>query len=232
MSWTKLTTLLCGLALFCVGPVIARNDLDAVKVDAAHHKVEFENEQVRVVRWVIPPGEKTLNHSHPNMVSIYFSDVTAKATTPDGKSNEVHAKAGSVAWRAPGTHVVENLGTQPMKGILVEPKKPSSALPTGAQDVVAVDPKHNKVEFENEQVRVIRYHFEPGDQSPMHGHPDSVQVLLTDSKANMTTADGKTGVNGKAEEVHWRPATQHAVENTGSQAYEGILVELKGAPKS
>lgn len=220
------------LALVCLGASPApAQDLDAVKADAAHHKVEFENDQVRVVRYVIAPGDKTANHSHPNNVNIFLSDVNAKVTTPDGKTAELHAKAGSAAWRGPVTHLVENAGDKPIKGILVEPKKPASALPAGAQDVVAADPKHTKLEFENEQVRVVRYHYEPGEKSPMHGHPDNVQIMLTDAMANFTTADGKTAPgSGKAGEARWRQAGQHAVQNTGAKAFEGLLVEMKGAP--
>jgi quercetin dioxygenase-like cupin family protein len=229
--WTRFTVLGFALTLLCVGLAHAQDNLDSVVADAAHHKVEFENEQVRVVRWVIPPGEKTANHSHPAVVSIYLTDINGRATTPDGKSTDLHAKAGTVAWRGPVTHVVENLGTQPMGGVLVEIRNPSSALPAGAQDVVTADPKHDKVEFENQQIRVIRYHYEPGEKSPMHGHPDNVQVLLTDSKAVVTTSDGKTApIAGKAGETHWRSATQHSVKNTGDQAFEGILIEMKGAP--
>ena len=226
--FVSLMALLFALTLICVAPVVAQDNLDAVKADAAHHKVEFENDQVRVVRWVIPPGEKTANHSHPNNVNILLADANAKVTTPDGKTNDLHAKAGAATWRAAGTHIVENVGTQPMQGILVEPKKPSSKVPAGAPDVVTADPKHSKVEFENDQIRVIRYHYEAGEGSPMHGHPDNVQVFLTDSKAKTTTADGKsTEAAGKAGQVTWRPATQHAIQNTGA-AFEGILVEMKG----
>ena len=229
---TWITALIFGLTLVCLSTSpAAAQDLDAVKADAAHHKVEFENDQVRVVRYVIPPGDKTANHSHPNNVNIFLADANGKITTPDGKTAELHGKAGAVAWRGPITHVVENTGDKPIEGILVEPKKPSSALPAGALDVVAADPTHSKVEFENDQVRVIRYHFDPGDKSPMHGHPDNVQVLLTDSNANVTTPDGKTApISGKAGEAHWRQAGQHWVQNTGDKAFEGILVEMKGAP--
>ena len=229
---TWITALIFGLALVCRGtsPAVAQ-DLDSVKADTAHHKLEFENEQVRVVRYRIAPGDKTANHSHPNNVNIPLTEVNAKFTTPDGKTAEVHGKAGAVAWRGATTHVVENTGDKPIEGILVEPKKPSSALPAGAQDVVAADPTHSKVEFENDQVRVIRYHFDPGDKSPMHGHPDNVQVLLTDSQANVTTPDGKTApISGKAGDARWRRAGQHVVENTSDKAFEGILVEMKGTP--
>lgn len=231
---TWITALILGLASVCLGTSpAAAQDLDAVKADAAHHKVESENDQVRVVRYVIPPGDKTANHTHPNNVNIYLTDANAKITTPDGKTAEVHGKAGAAAWRNPTTHVVENTGDKPIEGILVEPKKPSSALPAGALDVVAADPKHSKVEFENDQVRVIRYHYDPGDKSPMHGHPDNVQVMLTDSNSSVTTPDGKTAPgSGKAGEARWRQAGQHLVQNTGDKAFEGILVEMKGAPGS
>jgi quercetin dioxygenase-like cupin family protein len=228
---TWITALLFGLALAVGMSPAAAQDIDAVTADAAHHKVEFENDQVRVIRYLIPPGDKTANHSHPTSVNIFLSDVNAKFTTPDGKTGEIHGKAGTAAWRNPTTHVVENTGDKPIEGIMVEPKKPSSALPAGALDVVAADPKHSKVEFENDQVRVIRYHYDPGDKSAMHGHPDNVQVLLTDTTANVTTPDGKTAPgSGKAGEARWRQAGQHVVENTGDKPFEGILVEMKGTP--
>ena len=107
----------------------------------------------------------------------------------------------------------------------------ASALPSGALDVVTADSKHNKVEFENQQVRVIPYHYEPGEKSPMHGHPDNGQVMLTDSEANVTTPSCKTDLSsGKAGQARWRQAGQHVVENTGDKALEGILVEMKGRP--
>lgn len=65
----------------------------------------------------------------------------------------------------------------------------------------------------------------------MHGHPDNVQVLLTDLNVSLTTADGKTQtVTGKAGEVRWRPATQHAGKILGDKPLEQIVVEMKGAP--
>ena len=231
LTWS--TALLFAFALVCVGvaPAVAQEDLDSVKADAAHHKVEFENDQVRVVRYMLAPGDKTAKHSHPNLVNIPLTDANVKITTPDGKTTEVHGKAGAAGWRGATTHVVENIGDKPLEGILVEPKKPASARPAGTQDEVAVDPKHIKLEFENEQVRVFRYHFDPGEKSTNHGHPDNVQVLLTDHKANVTTPDGKTTPGaGKAGEARWRPAIQHVVQNTGDKPFEGIVVEMKGTP--
>nr|NIR51506.1 hypothetical protein [candidate division KSB1 bacterium]NIS26908.1 hypothetical protein [candidate division KSB1 bacterium]NIT73741.1 hypothetical protein [candidate division KSB1 bacterium]NIU27639.1 hypothetical protein [candidate division KSB1 bacterium]NIU94275.1 hypothetical protein [candidate division KSB1 bacterium] len=41
-----------------------------------------------------------------------------------------------------------------------------------AQDATKVDPKHYKVEFENDQVRVLRISYGPGEKSVMHEHPE------------------------------------------------------------
>lgn len=224
---TNLTTLLFVPTLTAFA--LAQDDLDSIKVDPSHHKVVYENDQVRVVSWSIPVGDKTLNHSHPNNLSIVLTAYNGKVTTADGKTNEVHLKAGSTTWREAGTHVVENIGKEPMVGIIIEPKKPASARPAGSADPVVVDPKHQKVEFENEQIRVIREH--QSKAFPMHGHPDNVQVLLTDLNAKLITADGKTQiVTGKAGEVRWRSATQHAGQILGDKPVEQIVVEMKGAP--
>lgn len=224
---TWLATLLLALAVTV--PAVAQHDLDSIKVDPAHHQVVFENDQVRVVRWVIPAGDKTLNHSHPNNLNVVLTDYNAKVTTPDGKTADVHLKAGSTTWREAGAHLVENLGKTPMTGIIIEPKKPASARPTGSADPAAVDPQHQKVQFENEQIRVIRER--QSGSFPKHGHPDNVQVLLTDMNGSLTTGDGKTQtVTGKAGDVRWRSATEHVGKNLASQPFEQIVIEMKGAP--
>ncbi len=57
------------------------------------------------------------------------------------------------------------------------------ALAAKAQDPVKVDPKHYKVEFENDQVRVLRIHYGPHERSVMHAHPNAVAVFLSDQRA-------------------------------------------------
>ena len=61
-----------------------------------------------------------------------------------------------------------------------------------AQDATVVDPDHYKVEFENEEVRVLRITYGPGEKSVMHSHPEGVAVFLTDGNVEFTLPDGKT----------------------------------------
>jgi quercetin dioxygenase-like cupin family protein len=97
-----------------------------------------------------------------------------------------------------------------------------------AQDAVKVDPKHYKVEFENDKVRVLRITYAPGEKSVMHGHPDAFAVFLTDEKGKFTLPDGKTLETAqKAGTTLWTPAGKHLPENTGNKPFELILVELK-----
>ena len=68
---------------------------DPVKVDSKHYKVEFENDRVRVVRIKYKAREKSVMHSHPESSAVFLTDAHAKFTYPDGKSEDIKAKAGS-----------------------------------------------------------------------------------------------------------------------------------------
>jgi quercetin dioxygenase-like cupin family protein len=96
---------------------------DPVKVDGNHYKVEFENDQVRVLRIKVGPKEKSIMHQHPNAVAIFMTDVNGKFTFPDGKSEAVTSKAGEIRWTPAITHLPENAGDQPFEVILVELKQ-------------------------------------------------------------------------------------------------------------
>jgi quercetin dioxygenase-like cupin family protein len=108
----------------------------------------------------------------------------------------------------------------------------ATAMSGYAQNAVAVDPKHYKVELENEQVRVLRINYGPGEKSVMHQHPASVAVFLTDAQAKFTTADGKSQERTvKAGTAVWGDTEKHLPENVGDKPFELILVELKKSGK-
>jgi quercetin dioxygenase-like cupin family protein len=98
-----------------------------------------------------------------------------------------------------------------------------------AQDAVKADPKHYSVVSENDQVRILKVHYGPHEKSVMHSHPDTVAVFLTDAKAQFTFPDGtKQEVNLKAGDSQYSKAATHLPENTGDNAMDLIVVELKG----
>jgi uncharacterized RmlC-like cupin family protein len=96
------------------------------------------------------------------------------------------------------------------------------------QDPVKVDPKHYKVELENEQVRVLRINYGAQEKSVMHSHPDGVAIFQKDIHCRFTFPDGKTEEQRfRAGETLYMPAGSHLPENLSDQPFEVILVELK-----
>ncbi len=106
-----------------------------------------------------------------------------------------------------------------------------AVLAAPAQDPVKLDPKHYKVEFENERVRVLRVRHDPHDLAPLHTHPAGVVVWLTDAHERLTSADGKTQEShANAGQVSWSPGATHTVENLSDAPFEAVVVELKAQP--
>lgn len=100
------------------------------------------------------------------------------------------------------------------------------------QDPTEVDAKHYTVVFENDQVRVLRISYSPGEKSVMHEHPNGVAVFLTDGDTEMKLGDGTTIEDiRKSGEAIWAPEGKHLPKNIGDNKSELILVELKSQPK-
>jgi quercetin dioxygenase-like cupin family protein len=115
-----------GVGAILIGPPVTAQD--AAKVDAKHYKVEFENDQVRVLRITYGPHEKSAMHSHPASVVVFLTDGHGKFLMPGGKTQEITWKAGTVQWEEPATHLPENLGDKGFELIQVELKtKPAAA---------------------------------------------------------------------------------------------------------
>ncbi len=185
-------------AALALGSTAVAQQLDSPKADPTHHKVELENDAVRVIRYVIPPNDTTSLHDHPAHVNVVLTDGHLELTGQDGKKTEVNVKAGAASWRGPVVHTAKNLGDRPVEGILVEPKGAANpGWKPPARDAVTVTP-HDKLEFENEHVRIVRFSYGKGESAPMHDHPGGLVILLADGKARLQTPDGKTTeVSGK-----------------------------------
>jgi quercetin dioxygenase-like cupin family protein len=98
-----------------------------------------------------------------------------------------------------------------------------------AQDPTKVEPKHYKLDFENDRVQVVSVHYGPHEKSVMHEHPGGVVVSLTEAHLRFTDENGKTReVFSKAGEVRWYPPFRHKVENLGDTTYDAVYVGIKG----
>ena len=199
---------------------------------AAAHGVVIDNDSVKVINAVDAPGKKGAMHQHTvNRVMIYLDAGHPRLVQQDGKVRDFAVKAGEVRFdRAGGLHTSENVGKEPLRIVEVELKKPhGNPVSPAALDPVKLDPKRYKVEFENDQVRVIRAHYGPHESGPLHEHMlPRVTVFLTPQYMKVTAADGKSQeARADAGDVKWALAAKHSEQNLSDQPFEVIAVELK-----
>lgn len=100
---------------------------DPAVVNSKTIHVRFENDRVRVLEAILPPGVKEQVHSHPAYVIYVLEGGPYRNYAADGKITEGKLKAGDVIYRDPLTHAAENIGDKPLHMILVELKGDSGA---------------------------------------------------------------------------------------------------------
>lgn len=103
-----------------------------------------------------------------------------------------------------------------------------SAL-ASAQDPTKVEPKHYRLDFENEHVQVIDVHYGPHEKSTLHDHPGGVVVCISGGHLRFTDENGKSHeVFSKPGEARWFPPFKHRVENVGETTYNAVYIGVKG----
>jgi quercetin dioxygenase-like cupin family protein len=95
---------------------------DPAVVNSKTIRVKFENDRVRVLEAILPPGTKEQVHSHPAYVIYVLAGGRYRNYAADGKVTEGTFQTGEVIYRDPLTHAAENIGDKPMHMILVELK--------------------------------------------------------------------------------------------------------------
>src|SRR5207245_10319481 len=89
-----------------------------------------------------------------------------------------------------------------------------------AQDPTKVEPKHYKLDFENDRVQVVSVHYGPHEKSSMHEHPGGVVVVLSGGHLKFTDENRKVteGLAKSGEAPCFAPC-QHTVEEVSQTAY-------------
>ena len=95
---------------------------DPAVVNSKTIRVRFENDRIRVLEAILPPGAKEQVHSHPAYVIYVLAGGRYRNYAADGKVTEGTFQTGDVIYRDPLTHAAENIGHKPMHLILVELK--------------------------------------------------------------------------------------------------------------
>jgi quercetin dioxygenase-like cupin family protein len=99
------------------------SEVDGLTASPGNFKLLLENEHVRVLEYTLKPGERDQTHTHPPKVSYVVTGGALRVTTEDGKSFLADETAGTAEWSgALGKHFVENVGSTPVRIVLVEVK--------------------------------------------------------------------------------------------------------------
>lgn len=94
-------------------------------------------------------------------------------------------------------------------------------------DPVESNPDHYSVIFENERVRVLKYHDVPGTLTLPHDHPDSVMITASNFRRELIQGERKAEVELPAGRALWLAAQSHAGHNIGDTDTDVLFVELK-----
>lgn len=182
-------------------------------------EVKLDNAQVRVVQVTVEPHGQSAVRTHTmNRVLVYRDGGHIQLSGGDGRVEDLDVQAGDVRWsRAGEPYITENLTDHSLRVLEIELKTQYGGKTALSKlDVVAVDPRHYEMEFENDQVRVLRIRFGPHEKGVLHEHIlDRVVVYLTDQASI------------KAGTVRMAGAAIHTEENAGDAPAELIAVELK-----
>jgi len=203
--------------------------VDPTVTEADHYAVEFENDDVRVVRVTYAANDETDMHSHPDLVAVFLGDGTYAFALEDGTEEERTGKAAEAIWMPAETHAVKALIDN--EGILVEVKGSGGEVEIADTNATVSDADHHQVEFENDRVRIVRMTYPAGHKTPPHDHLPGVNIMLTDYQAT-NTPEGEgaeaVGVEGNAGDVSWADAGPvHVSENIGEEAFSLVRVEIK-----
>ena len=95
---------------------------DPIKVAPKNYSVVLENDQVRVLKAVLRPGEKMAPHDHPANVIVPLTTSTGRFTIKGGKPQDQTLTAGTAMYGAAENHAVENVGKTTAEVIVIELK--------------------------------------------------------------------------------------------------------------
>jgi quercetin dioxygenase-like cupin family protein len=195
--------------------------------DEPLHHVVFKNDSIVVLHLTLPPGERTLYHTH------IHDRVAVNLSTTSIAQQTLNEQEGPASPTAPGTisaytlagssltHRVRNVGPAPFDVIDVELlNRPETPSPSAAAVVAG----------ENPSARVYNWALAPGVASPMHTHVRPYLIVsATGFTLKMTAPDGQSSQHDvKPGDFHWIDTNvTHSLANAGNTPGQIVEIELK-----
>jgi hypothetical protein len=180
--------------------------------------VKVDTGQARALLETLQPHQPTAIHERKlNCIRIYMEDGIVSLTSPSGAVEKITVKAGEVRWSPPaGESTAENLTEHPFQIVEIELKNHPRPFTPSALDPLNTDARHYTLEFENQQVRVLRVRMGAHEKGARHDHQlNHIVVYLTEH------------AKGPAHTVKIEGPDVHSEENPLDHPVERIAVDLK-----
>jgi quercetin dioxygenase-like cupin family protein len=95
---------------------------DIAKISPGIHEVIFENDQIRVLKVTVKPGDTVPMHRNPENINYILRPGTLRLTGTDGSVQDVALTEGQVIPAPVSSHAVENIGQTELQTICIELK--------------------------------------------------------------------------------------------------------------
>jgi quercetin dioxygenase-like cupin family protein len=193
-------------------------------------KVIFENDYVRIVEFMLKPGDKLPQHKGNPRAVYALSDFKISWTEGD-ETSEKEWQKGDAHWHNSIEHSIENIGDKDANFIVISRKEmslPEMSKDDLSQDASAIDPQHSNIIFENEHVRIIKMNIPPQESQSMHHGINRLIYALTDYRIKYISDKTETqDTQITAGSAHWHSADKHAVENAGTTPAQYLIFAFK-----
>lgn len=194
----------------------------------AAQRVVFDNDQIRVVRYTIMPGDTAKIAARRSLLyCLSNSELTAKVA---GRQERLVCSIDVALWN--DSPLWLNHFDGPAAEFLVVEVKSQNPLGTARpeDDGSRVAPVSFSVMFDNEHLRVLRFRSNPGERLPAHSHAANLlRYSVTPLRARVIDTSGTATEVNQAEGVaQWFAASgRQTWENLGASGDYALLIEVK-----
>jgi oxalate decarboxylase/phosphoglucose isomerase-like protein (cupin superfamily) len=133
------------------------------------NSVKVDTDQARALVVTYQPHHPSAIREHSmTRIQVYLGAGEMAFTSQAGKVEKIAFKAGDVRWSPAGArHISENITDHPFGLVEIELKNHPRPFTPSDLDPLKTDPKHYTLEFENDQVRILRVRFAPTKKAPV-----------------------------------------------------------------
>lgn len=230
----KISTSIIGLVtILCIGGCGQQQKKvieEIVATNPTNTTVKIENDYIKVVEFIIKPGDKLPLHKGGPRAVYSLSDYKLKWAEGDQETEKEWTK-GHTHWHNAIEHAAENIGDTDANYLVVTRKEmtlPQTDDYDIAQDASQHDSDHANIIFENEHVRIIEVKLATGESQAMHHGINRLVYSLTSYQIEFKSDKMET-VETKVEagDTHWHTADKHAVENIGETLAHYLIFAFK-----